>query len=53
MEDIVDTGQTTKNLIAGLKDAGAASCALVALLNKTSRRVEQVEVALEGFEVGH
>ncbi|KAK9833764.1 hypothetical protein WJX74_005219 [Apatococcus lobatus] len=50
VEDIVDSGQTTKNLIIGLKKAGVASCALVALLNKTSRRVENVDVALQGFE---
>ena len=51
VEDIVDTGNTTKHLIKGLMESGAETCALVALLNKKCRRVTDVGVSLEGFEV--
>ncbi|KAK9863700.1 hypothetical protein WJX84_000103 [Apatococcus fuscideae] len=50
VEDIVDTGNTTKHLIKGLMESGAETCALVALLNKKCRRVTDVGVSLEGFE---
>ena len=51
VEDIVDTGYTTSQIMNNLNGAGAASCALVTLLNKRSRRVVDVDIALQGFEV--
>ncbi len=53
VEDIVDTGHTTSQIMNNLNGAGAASCALVTLLNKSSRRVVDVGIALQGFEVSH
>ncbi|MGN1279659.1 MAG: hypoxanthine phosphoribosyltransferase [Limosilactobacillus sp.] len=48
MEDIIDTGRTLKYLVQLLKDRGAKSVAVCALLDKPGRR----EVAIEGDYVG-
>ena len=48
MEDIIDTGRTLKYLVQLLKDRGAKSVAICALLDKPARR----EVEIEGDYVG-
>ena len=48
MEDIIDTGRTLKDLVQLLKDRGAKSVAICALLDKPGRR----EVSIEGDYVG-
>ena len=48
MEDIIDTGRTLKYLVQLLKDRGAKSVAICALLDKPGRR----EVSIEGDYVG-
>lgn len=48
MEDIIDTGRTLKYLVQLLKDRGAKSVAVCALLDKPGRR----EVSIEGDYVG-
>jgi hypoxanthine phosphoribosyltransferase len=48
MEDIIDTGRTLKYLVQLLKDRGAKSVAICALLDKPARR----EVEIEGDYIG-
>jgi hypoxanthine phosphoribosyltransferase len=50
IEDIVDTGLTLEALKGRVLDAGAASCAIVTLLNKTSRRRNGMHPDYTGFE---
>lgn len=51
VDGIVDTGQTVSQIVAYLRDQGASSVRVCALLDKPSHR--QVEVALDyvGFEI--
>lgn len=51
VEDIVDTGATVSALIKALTKLGAASVNVCTLLNKPSRRVEDVTVTYTGFEI--
>ncbi len=51
VEDMVDTGATVSALIKALTKLGAASVKVCALLNKPSRRVEDVTVTYTGFNV--
>ena len=51
VEDVVDTGATVSALIKALTKLGAASVNVCALLNKPSRRVEDVTVTYTGFEI--
>ena len=51
VEDIVDTGLTLKFLVEYFKDKKANSVEIVSLLNKPSRRTNDVEVKYSGFEV--
>ncbi len=49
VEDIVDTGRTVKELVASLKEKGAASVRVCAFLDKPARREVPVEVEFVGF----
>ena len=51
VEDIVDTGLTLSYLQDIFRRREANSVAVVALLDKSERRVRQVEVAYTGFEI--
>ena len=51
VEDIVDTGLTLNYLQDIFRRRDANSVAVVALLDKPSRRIRQVEVAYVGFEI--
>ena len=51
VEDIVDTGRTMGYLFDLLEGRGAASLAVVALLDKPARRKREVEIAYRGFEI--
>lgn len=51
VEDVVDTGATASALIKALTKLGAASVNVCTLLNKPSRRVEDVTVTYTGFEI--
>lgn len=51
IEDIVDTGLTLSYLLDIFHRREANSVSVVALLDKPSRRVRQVEVAYIGFEI--
>ena len=51
VEDIVDTGLTTSFLLAYLKERGAASVRICALLDKPARRRTQVSLDYVGFTV--
>jgi hypoxanthine phosphoribosyltransferase len=51
VEDIVDTGLTLSYLLDIFQRRGANSVSVVALLDKPSRRLRQVEVAYIGFEI--
>ena len=51
VEDIVDTGLTTKYLIDSLKKKKPASIKLCSLLSKPSRRKVHVDIDFLGFEV--
>jgi hypoxanthine phosphoribosyltransferase len=50
VEDIVDTGLTLAKLKAKLAEMGAASVAVVTLLNKQSRRTNDMVPDYVGFE---
>ena len=50
VEDIVDTGLTLQTLKDRVMEAGAASVAIVTLLNKTSRRTNGMQPEYAGFE---
>ena len=51
VEDIVDTGATVAELVRKIKELGAASVGVCALLNKPSRRTHDVEIAYVGFDI--
>ena len=51
VEDIVDTGATVAQLVERLCELGAASVNVCALLDKPSRRVNDIKVAYAGFDV--
>ena len=51
VEDIVDTGVTIAALTERLTELGAASVEVCALLNKPSRRTQEVAVAYIGFDI--
>lgn len=49
VEDIVDSGHTLQRLRSHVSDAGAASVAVAALLDKQCRRTIQVDIEYVGF----
>jgi hypoxanthine phosphoribosyltransferase len=51
VEDIVDSGATIAALRSHLANEGARSIRVVALLDKTARRVHRVEVDWRGFDI--
>ncbi|KFI59626.1 hypoxanthine phosphoribosyltransferase [Bifidobacterium gallicum DSM 20093 = LMG 11596] len=51
VEDIVDSGYTLNWLVQELKDRGAASVEIFALLEKPARHVVDVDVKYKGFEI--
>lgn len=51
VEDIVDSGRTLKYLKEDLKDRGAKSVKLCALLSKPARHEVEVEVEYIGYEI--
>ena len=51
VEDILDTGKTVSLLIPRLLELGAESVSVCALLNKTARRVHDVEADYAGFDI--
>ncbi len=52
VEDIVDTGFTTRYLLQTLAGRGPRSLGICTLLDRTSRRIVQVPVDFRGFEIG-
>ena len=50
-EDIVDTGRTLKKVVELLKDRGASSVEVVALLDKPEGRVVAMEAKYVGFTI--
>jgi hypoxanthine phosphoribosyltransferase len=50
VEDIVDSGRTLQRLRQDTLAAGAASMAVVALLDKAARRTVDVSIEYRGFE---
>ena len=53
IEDIVDTGNTLNTVIKTLYLKGASTVKVATLLNKPSRRTNDVEAEYIGFEVGN
>lgn len=51
VEDIIDSGRTLRWLVDELKERGAASVEVFALLDKVSRRVVQVDVKYPGYVI--
>lgn len=51
IEDIIDSGRTLKYLKQDLKDRGAKSVKLCALLSKPARREVEVDVEYVGYEI--
>ncbi len=51
VEDIIDSGHTLANLLIHLKNRGANTVKLCALLDKPSRRVVDVDIDYKGFSV--
>lgn len=51
IEDIVDTGRTLNHLVGMLRERGAASVRVCALLSKPSRRAVEVPLDYVGFEI--
>lgn len=51
VEDIVDSGRTLAWLVEELKQRGAASVEVFALLHKPARREVDVDVKYQGFEI--
>ena len=51
VEDIIDTGFTTRYLLQHLAGRGPSSLRLCALLDRTSRRIVQAPVQYRGFEI--
>lgn len=52
VEDIVDTGFTTRYLLQALAGRGPRSLGICTLLDRTSRRIVQVPVDFRCFEIG-
>lgn len=52
VEDITDTGLTLSVLRKMMLDRGAASVSAASLIDKTARRVTEVDIEYRGFEVG-
>lgn len=52
VEDIVDTGLTLSYLLGLLGTRSPASLATVTLVDKTTRRIVEVDLQYRGFEVG-
>jgi hypoxanthine phosphoribosyltransferase len=50
VEDIVDTGLTSRYLLSVLRSRGAASVELCALLDKTARRIVPIHPRYAGFD---
>ena len=50
VEDIVDTGLTSRYLLSVLRSRGAATVELCTLLDKTARRIVPVQPRYAGFE---
>ena len=50
VEDIVDTGLTSRYLLSVLRSRGAASVELCTLLDKTARRIVPIHPRYAGFE---
>ena len=50
VEDIVDTGLTSRYLLSVLRSRGAASVELCTLLDKTARRIVPIHPTYAGFE---
>ncbi len=51
MEDIIDTGRTLSLLLENLRDRNPKSLKLCTLLNKPDRRVVEVPVDYNGFQI--
>lgn len=51
VEDIIDTGLTLTNLVADLKNLGAKSVEVVALLRKQAARAKNLPAKYVGFEI--
>jgi hypoxanthine phosphoribosyltransferase len=51
IEDIMDTGQTAAALVAWLDGQGVASCQIVSLLDKPSRREVDIAPDFTGFSI--
>ncbi|MSQ96604.1 MAG: hypoxanthine phosphoribosyltransferase [Gemmataceae bacterium] len=51
LDDILDTGQTLKQLVQHLHDQGALSVKVCVLLRKQDRQVHDVRVDFVGFEI--
>lgn len=51
VEDIIDTGNTLKTVVSMLKNRGANSIKVVCLLDKPSRRVNDMVADYVGFEI--
>lgn len=51
VEDILDTGKTLQFLLGYIKDKGANSVKLCALLDKPDRRTEKIEVDYKGMTI--
>lgn len=52
VEDVVDTGLTLSYLLGLLETRNPASLATATLIDKTTRRIVEVELDYRGFEVG-
>jgi hypoxanthine phosphoribosyltransferase len=52
VEGVVDTGRTARSVMTALKRLEPSSVEIVTLLNKTSRREENLTVKYYGFDVG-
>lgn len=51
LDDILDTGQTLRSLLAHLRDVGAASIKVAVLLRKQGRQQHAVNVDFVGFDI--
>ena len=53
IEDVIDTGYTLERLTSLIKERGAKSVSIAALLDKKESRKVDVEVKYAGFEIGN
>jgi hypoxanthine phosphoribosyltransferase len=51
LDDILDTGQTLRHLVAHLSELGAASVRVAVLLRKRGRQLHEVHADYVGFEI--